>query len=57
MKERVRKNLLSVFGVMFLIFGGLFTINFYLNSNYIGLFGSAMSVIIGIVLLAIVFGE
>jgi len=57
MKKDKKENLMAVLGVIFLIFGGLFTINFYLTSNYLGLFGSALSVIMGLILLAISFGN
>jgi len=57
MKKSKRENLMSVLGSIFLVFGGLFTITFYLNSNYVGLFASALSVIVGLILLAISFGN
>lgn len=57
MRKSEKKTFMSIFGSMFLIFGLLFTINFYLNSNQLGMFGSFLSVVIGVILLAIVFGE
>lgn len=55
MKKRERENFITIFGLLFLIFGLLFTINFYLNSNIYGMFGSLISIIVGLVLLVKVF--
>jgi len=56
MKKKEKENLVLILSSMFLIFGILFTINFYLTSNIMGMVGSLVSIIIGLILLAKVFG-
>ena len=55
--QKRKKNLLSVFGVIGCVIGIFMAIPSYLNSNYLGLGISSLMVIIGVVLLALAYGE
>lgn len=57
MKKGEKKNLMIVFGSTLSIFGSLFSISFYLNSNLVGMIFSGFLGFIGVILLAIAFGE
>ena len=51
------KNLLSVFGIISLVFGVAIAIPSWINTNYLGFGISILLVIIGGVLLSIAYGE
>ena len=56
MKKRV-KNIVSVIGVILLVLGITASIPLFLQKSYLGMIAGLASVIIGIILLAISFGE
>jgi len=56
MKKRT-KNVISVIGVILLVLGITTSIPLFLQKNYLGMIISLISVIIGVILLAISFGE
>ena len=56
MKKRA-KNIISVIGIILLILGITSSIPLYLQKSYLGLISSLFSVITGVILLAIVFGD
>jgi len=55
--EKRAKNLLSVFGSVFLIFGVGISIPSWLNSNYFGLGISIILVVFGGILLSLAYGD
>jgi len=55
--RKTKKNLLSVLGVMSLIFGIAVLFPSYSNSNYLGLGASFILILIGLVALSFVFGD
>jgi hypothetical protein len=56
MKKRV-KNIVSIIGVILLILGVTSSIPLFLQKSYLGLVFSLISVIFGVIFLAIAFGE
>ncbi len=57
MKNKTRKNLLAIAGIISTIFGITGTIPSFLKENYSLAIGSSILVIGGIILLAIAFGD
>jgi len=55
--QKRKKNLLSVFGIILGVIGLFMAVPSYLNSTYLGLGISSCLVIIGIVLLALAYGD
>lgn len=55
--RKTARNLIAVGGVLCSVVGLIWTIPLFLNENYIFGFGTSLLIIIGIVLLAIAFGD
>ena len=56
MKKRI-KNIISVIGVILLVLGITASIPLFLQKSYLGMIMGLVSVIIGIILLSISFGD
>ena len=57
MKKKVKKNLLSVFGVLALVLGISGSIPSFFSQSYFGLGTSLVFIVIGGILLAFAFSE
>ena len=56
MKKRA-KNIISVIGVILTIIGIIISISSFVKENYLGLGISLIAVILGVIFLAIAFGD
>lgn len=55
--KKITKNVVSVIGVILLVLGVTSSIPLFLQKSYLGLGFSMLSVIFGIIFLAIAFGD